>query len=287
MNKQETIKDYIERVDAVKSYINSHLFDDIDMSRLAEVSNFSLFHFHRIMRAFLGKPLWSHIIRLRLEAAAELLNNSKLPVTEIAYKVGYETPQSFTKAFKGYYNYTPAEFREKKIKPKTNENISINKNLNNMKAPKIKDLEPMKVIYINIVGEYGSKKMGETWDKLFTFFKEKNLFDFGMSVLGVSYDDPSITEPSKCRYDACVTIKKDVKPEGEIGVKMLEGGKYAIFSHKGPYDTLNDTYGEIMRTWLPKSKYKLRNAPCFEKYINTPYKTAPENLRTNIYMPVE
>ena len=114
MNKQETTLDYNERINNVRNYINSHLFEDIDVNRLAEVSNFSLFHFHRIMRAFLNEPLWSHIIRLRLEAAAELLKSQDLSITDIAYKIGYETPQSFTKAFKSYYGFTPIDFRIKK-----------------------------------------------------------------------------------------------------------------------------------------------------------------------------
>lgn len=57
---------------------------------------------------------------------------------------------------------------------------------------------------------------------------------------------------------------------------------------KGAYEWLNDSYRSIFAAWLPASGSVLRNAPCFEKYLNRdPRRTKPENLRTEIWLPVE
>lgn len=57
MEKETTLNDYKECVNEVTDYINRHLSGEIDLRQLATVSHFSPFHFHRIMRAFLGEPI--------------------------------------------------------------------------------------------------------------------------------------------------------------------------------------------------------------------------------------
>lgn len=155
-----------------------------------------------------------------------------------------------------------------------------------MKAPKIRDVKPMKVVFIQSIGEYGKQEMKDSWEKLFTFIKKHKLFSFNMDCIGIGYDYPPVTEPSKCRYEACIRIKKDAVPEGEVGVKTIEGGKYAVFMHKGPYDKLGIVYNEIYHSWIPENKIEVRNAPPFEKYLNSPNTTKPENLKTEIFIPI-
>ena len=97
--KLTTEEDYRQRVDRVCMYIREHLDKEIDMRRLAVLSAFSPFHFHRIMRAYLKEPIGAFIIRTRVETAAKLLRYTDLPVADIAYRVGYDTPSSLTKSF--------------------------------------------------------------------------------------------------------------------------------------------------------------------------------------------
>jgi AraC family transcriptional regulator len=285
MNKEDTVKDYQEKINRVLTYINNHLFEEMNVESIASVSHFSMFHFHRIMRAYLNEPLWSYIIRLRMEGAARLLELTDEAINEIGFKTGYENPPAFSKAFKNHFGITPLEYRNNKANAKIN--LIINPQIFiTMKAPKIKEIKAMKVIYIQSVGEYGGEKMDETWKKLFDFVKKNKLFSFGMDCIGVGHDDPNITEPSKCRYDACLTIKKEVKPEGEVGVKTIEGGKFAIFRHAGSYDELGNVYNEIYHNWIPENKIELRDVPNFEIYVNNPNRTKPENLKTDIYVPI-
>lgn len=95
-----------------------------------------------------------------------------------------------------------------------------------------------------------------------------------------------LRDSEKCRYDACLVILKTVKPEGEVGVKDLPGGKYAVFQYQGSYDNLSLVYDTIFGKWLPESGFQLRNVPCFEKYLNNPNRTEPGKLKTEIYLPI-
>ena len=85
--KKTTKEEYQKCVNVVVEYINQHLGEDIDLKSLARISNFSPFYFHRIMKAFLGEPIGTFIVRTRTEAAARLLRYSDIPIADIAYRI--------------------------------------------------------------------------------------------------------------------------------------------------------------------------------------------------------
>jgi len=277
--------EYANRINKVIEYINNHLGDGLDINTLADVSNFSVFHFHRIAKAFLHEPLGTYINRIRIETSARLLRYTGLPVKEISDRVGYEMPSSFSKAFKKYYGISAAEYRNNKdsIIMKT----SLEYQELNIKSPKIIELPAKKVIYISITGEYGNGEYDKAWTRLWAFIKKHSLYTAGIESIGISYDDPKITEKTKCRYEVCLVIHKSVHSEGEVGVKEIQGGKFSVFHYQGPYSNLGAVYDTIFSKWLPESGYQLRNLPCFEKYLNNPARTQPDKLKTEIYVPIE
>jgi AraC family transcriptional regulator len=284
----ETRKLYFERINKVILYISNHLNENLEIDALAGVGNYSAFHFHRIMRAYLGESLGAYIVRLRLETAVSLLRYSDLAVADIAFKVGYENPPSFNKAFKKRYGISPNEYRQNNASLMTSEILKIQFNaMESLKSlqPKFKTQKPKKAIYVQVLGGY-SESTGKAWGKVCEFAKKKHLFGFKNEFIGISHDDPNITEPEKTRYDACIIISRDVKPEGEIGVKEIAGGKYAVFIHKGSYEDFGNSYGYIFGKWLPESGMVLRDVPSFEKYLNSPDNTKPEKLMTEIWVPV-
>lgn len=280
-----TIEEYQRQINIIKDYINNNLDNPIDLSELAGISHFSPFHFHRITRALLGEPIGSYILRIRLETAAKLLRYTDMPVSEIAYRVGYDVPTSLSKAFRQQYGISPIDYRtnkeymimkmEKKVLP-----LSI-------KGPKVMDIPSKKALYISLTGHYGSLDFGGSWERLWQFVKENKLFSAGMEHIAIYHDDPKITESRKLRTDICLTVKKEVKPQGELGVKEIKGGKFAMFLYKGSYDNLDEVYNTIYSKLLPDCDLKLRDYHCFEKYLNHPDKTKPEKLKTEIYVPVE
>ena len=71
--KKTTREEYQKCVNAVVDYINLHLGEEIDLKSLAKISHFSPFYFHRIMKAFLGEPIGTFIVRTRTETAAPTL----------------------------------------------------------------------------------------------------------------------------------------------------------------------------------------------------------------------
>ncbi|MBT3424751.1 MAG: AraC family transcriptional regulator [Bacteroidetes bacterium] len=287
--RTKTQNDYFERINKVLLYIHNHLDEKLELEHLASISNFSSFHFQRIMKAYLKESLGSYITRARLDRAASTLITSSKAISDIALNCGYESHASFSKAFKKRFTCSPLKFREESgaVKMETTY-VQLNTQNTMMKLKcKIKNVKPQKVIYVTTIGPYNGDGIGQAWEKVCLFAQKNKLFGFNTQFIGISHDDPGITETEKLRYDACVSIRKDAKPEGEVGYKEIEGGKYAIFRHNGPYENFEKSYAYIIQEWLPESGEQLRELPCLEKYLNQPDEVKPEDLKTDIYIPLQ
>ena len=281
--KNITYNDYIQRINKVVAYINNHLDETLDLKTLANEAALSDFHFHRIFKALKGEAIGGYITRLRLEATARLLRYTALTIEEIAFNIGYETPASLSKAFKKQYGISPTEYRTNKDTYIMKKEI-INPDLA-LKTPKIVTLEPKNLIYVALIGAYGSLDYGKAYEQLWAVIKAQKLFTKGIESICISYDDPKITEGSLQRSDVCLAIHKSATPQDEVSCKTLAGGKYAVFFYQGSYENLSQVYDTAVR-WVIDHQYTLREEPFFEKYLNDARRTPKEKLKTEIYIPI-
>ncbi len=160
MAKEYNIQnDYYERINKVLNYIQENIENPFQLKELSEIGNFSQFHFHRIISSVLNEPLNSYIKRKRLEKSAQFLCFSKKSITEISYNVGYETPSSFSSAFKNKFGISPTNYKKKyktsinKIEHKNPEKINFDF------QPIIKTIPNKKVIFIRVFGNYEKEKL--------------------------------------------------------------------------------------------------------------------------------
>ena len=105
--KSDTEEKYLQQVNRVIDYINSHLNEPLRVETLAREVCLSEYHFHRIMRAYLHEPLATYIARQRVERAVMYLQMKNIRLAQVAEMVGYETPQSLSKAFKQFFGISP------------------------------------------------------------------------------------------------------------------------------------------------------------------------------------
>lgn len=282
--KKTTQEEYQKCVNSVVDYINLHLGEEIDLKSLAKISHFSPFYFHRIMKAFLGEPIGTFIVRTRTEAAARLLRYSDAPIADIAYRIGYSSPSSLSKVFKQFYGISPLEYRNNKnfviMKP-----AIIRPDLELKRE--VKEVSARNVIYIRLFGDYKMNDYGGTYMRLFQFIQEQQLPMGEGLPLCIYHDDPKVTPADKLRTDVCMVMPEAVAPKGDVGFKQIPAGRYAIFLYKGSYEYLQAVYDTIYGKHIPEMECTLRDEPSAERYMNNPVTTAPEELLTEIYIPVE
>jgi AraC family transcriptional regulator len=297
--KTTTEQDYKERILRVLVHIQNHLDDAVSLDDLASIANFSPFHFHRVFRGMVGEGVMEHCRRLRLERAAARLRQGDGPVTMLAFEAGYETLDAFIRAFRSRFSVTPTEFRVSNAYriPGAPSGIGYHPQtvLQDFQPVmdggyemevSVKNVPLMRVVFVRVIGPYSSTA-GQAWGKLCSWAGRKGLMRGKPTFVGVSHDDPEITPPDKVRYDACLVVQHDVAPEGDFGLQELGGGDYAVAVHKGPYERLSESYAFLCGQWVPQSGYRLRSVPPFEIYLNDPNSAKPEDLLTELYLPIE
>ncbi len=244
-------------------YIDEHLDEPLQLERVAKLAYISPFYFHRLFHAYVGKTLAEYVTDLRLQRAQEHLSYSDKPITEIALDLGYQTPSSFTKVFNQVLGTSPREYR-KKMQPLLELMIartSPTKEQKEMLRPKYVTRREMPVLFVRRVGDYIVTPL-DAYKALTQFLEESSIKkdDIG-SFYSMGLDDPQIVERSKCRFDMCVRVHVDLKPKGEVGQKILPGGRYVLFIHRGHYSKIEDSLRAIFRCWYPSSHLELGDAP--------------------------
>ena len=151
----------------------------------------------------------------------------------------------------------------------------------------MKEIPVRNVIYIRLTGDYRLNDYCGTWMKLIQFVREQNLPMGDVCPLCIYHDDPKVTSPDKLRTDVCMVVPVAVTPKGEVGAKQIPAGRYASFLYKGSYEHLQAVYDTIYARHIPEMGYSLRDEPGYERYLNDPTQTKPEDLLTEICIPVE
>lgn len=274
----ETLKEsYIKSVYRVIDHIERHYDEPLSVETLSAVAGFSKYHFHRIFKSIVGENIADYIRRVRMQSTPLKLKTNT-PITRIALDSGYETNASFSKAFKKHFGMSPKAFAQKARRKKGDP----------MLTPHYVTIDPVNVLYVRRTGSY-YESTAKAWEILLDYAEKHDLFGKVADRYGIAYDNPDNTEENRLRYDACLSLKEGYRAdsEGDVCEKTLEGGTYACFLHQGSYETLDVTYTQI-GDWMTQSGVKLRNHPVFQKYLDLdPREIRPQDLRTEIYVPVE
>lgn len=98
----------------VMTYITEHYSEHISIDELAAKFGYSKYHFLRLFKQNTGQTVVDYINAMRCEVAGELLRKGSLPVAEIAYTCGFNTPSYFAKQFKKFYGILPMQYRKQK-----------------------------------------------------------------------------------------------------------------------------------------------------------------------------
>jgi len=297
--RKTTQQSYMNRMVNVVNYIQENLDGELTLVELAAQANFSTYHFHRIFSGMLGESVKELIRRLRLERAAIQLQTSNNSILAISLAAGYESDMAFSCAFKAKAGVLPSKFRKSEqarfpctspssVRYVTNEHISsfepfIDKELE-MKVM-IKAVDAQLVAYVPHQGPY--QECAHAWNTLCEALAPEGLLGGDAKMIGVSYDDPDVVAPELLRYEACISIEQTFNSTDDIKFKTLKGGRYAVTTHIGPYEKLNETYQKLFGQWLSQSDYESADNPCFEIYLNDPESTDAEDLVTDIYLPLK
>lgn len=297
---------YQKRIQRVLQHIETRIkvcSDDVpSLEELAKIACFSPFHFHRLFKTLVGESVAAYVRRLALQKAAQQVSYSAESITSIALDAGYESPEAFTRAFRSAFGVSPSHYRKKgssQFSMRTDVGLYPFYHTNPEVSPvdvKVKVFTPVLVVSLRHVGPYDS--CGPAWERLCGLLDSVGLCTPDATAYGISYDDPDTTPPEKCRMDVCLTMPEGVDGNTPALASLLQstelfyqnignGGEYACVLIKGPYSLLHPAYRSLFGEWLPKSGREPGDSAGFEAYYNCPSTTPPEELLSEIFVPLK
>ncbi|MDM4768056.1 AraC family transcriptional regulator [Pelomonas sp. SE-A7] len=291
--------------------VEARLDQPLTAELLAEKAALSRFHFHRIFQAHVGCSVASYLAWRRLQRACALLVSGAEPVLEIALEVGFESAQALAKAMRRELGCTPTDIRRGLAQPAAlppwrRPDLVQPSDLDTpmlitptRQAQLPEGLTALTATGRGMVANTMVRAAQQAYAELQACIGPLGLQARVGSWMCLVPDDPKGPDDPHCRYVAGLIFGYSMaegsgrceRPElplsGTLQWQEVAAGRYAVFTHIGPYSNLHRTWAAIYRDWLPASGEKLRELPPLELMLNSPQNTPPEKLHTEIWMPLQ
>ncbi|MBE5962060.1 MAG: AraC family transcriptional regulator [Lachnospiraceae bacterium] len=248
--------DWIELLRCTIDYIEAHLLDPISAEDIARNLNMSSFYLQKGFRLMTGYSIGEYIRNRRLYLAAlDLLEDDK-KVIDLAFLYGYETPESFTKAFRRFHGVSPVQIKTQgyKMKQFLPLNIQISVSGGSKLTVTIEKMEAMEVV--GIERRFPYDKAYELIPKLWAEYCEstmqklcRNLPDCHIGMYGISMEEEE--DRKEFRYLIAGEYHGEEIPEG-LKVVKIPGFLWAKFQSIGPMpSSIQSLNTRIFKEWLP------------------------------------
>ena len=300
---------YLRLLKRAAAFVEAHLDSPLDASTLATQAAMSRFHFHRLFHAHYGLTVGGYLTWRRLQRACGQLQQTAVPVLEIAQAVGFGSAQALAKAMRRELGLTPTAVRAgqavpwpqwfaKQRVPDTPLSPADGQSMLRPQWRELPDLTAlmasgwgMKDGHMTAAAEQGTRELMPALEKA-------GLMPRVSRCLSLLTEAPKSANDPDCQMLTGVLFGLDphsgrgkaeqpaIALSGSLQWQHLPGGCCAVFTHVGPYVGLGSLWAAIYRHWVPATGHRLRDAPSFDLYLDDPRTTPPERLRTALYLPI-
>ncbi|WP_321386995.1 AraC family transcriptional regulator [uncultured Enterococcus sp.] len=265
--------DWINRLEESLEYIEKHLTTVIEYKELGRIACCSEYHYQRIFSYMVGVPLSEYIRRRRLSlAGVELQHGEK--VIDTAVKFGYESANSFSRAFKNIHGITPSQAQKEGVQLKSYPRIKFHISI---KGDVEMDYRIETKPAFRIVGatipmskkvEDNFREIPEFWSRVATDGTLADLLPLMDSKLqGVMGVSTGFTQEGEAPT-YYIAVASDKQTNGELAEYTIDSYTWAIFSGSGPMpQSIQELEKRIITDWLPSSGYEYANGPDIELYL--------------------
>jgi len=273
---------WIEGIQNAIGFIEDNLTAELKIEDIAAKAYVSAFHFQRIFNVLCGYTVGEYIRNRRLSLAAEELSRSEARVVDVAVKYGYDSPDSFARAFTKFHGVYPSAAKLKGANLKSFVPIRIKLKLEGGKMLEYRIVEKEQ---FTVMGKARKFNTETAYAEIPKFWDEHNMSG-DKAVLGMY----GICMDSDGR-DFDYLIADNYLPWNEIPegyeTRVIPAGTWAIFPCRGALPkSLQDVNTRIWSEWLPNCKeYKLAGNYNIEMY--TPPTENPDDYYCEIWVPVE
>ena len=282
--------EWMESIRKAISYIEENITEDLTIDDITKRAAISSFYFQKGFALLCGFTVSEYIRKRRLSLAGNDLINSNQKIIDIALKYGYDSPDSFTKAFTRFHGVTPTAVRKKGAMIKSYAPLKINFSLKGgyIMNYKIVNKDAFTVVGVSKVFKYENavNDVPKFWEEFFKTGKNETI----CGMYGINMDQ----EMSGNEFEYMIADdynKSSEIPEGFI-TKVIPKHTWAIFACVGPSSKMMPEINKkIFTEWLPNCKdYDIAEGYNIEMYTdvaNYPNGIQDKNYYSEIWIPVK
>lgn len=282
--------EWLDMMNKALDYLEEHLEESLDIEEAAKVTFSSSFHFQRMFNMLTGVTVAEYVRKRRLTLAAQELASSNIKVLDAALKYGYDSPESFSKAFRRVHGISPSAAREPGVSLKAFPRLSFHISL---KGDKDMDY---RIIVKDAFKVYGkgvkvTTKDGENKELIPQFWKEchtdgfcKRLCNYkgGDYMLGICMND---YKDEQFTYLIAREKTEDISLPKEMDEWLIPAATWAVFESIGPNpEAIQKVWERIYSEWFPATGYEQAEAPQLEVYPEG--SVNEEGYRCEVWIPV-
>ncbi|MEN1938621.1 AraC family transcriptional regulator [Paenibacillus sp. 102] len=284
----------LKNMNAAIQYIEDNLTNDIDFKEVARLAFCSEYHFKRMFSFLAGMSLSEYIRCRRLTLAAFELRDSSVKVIDIAMKYGYNSPDSFSRAFQNLHGITPSEAKNSghSLKAYSQMTFQLSIKGGNEMNYRIEEKEAFRIVGIQkrvpIIFSGVNPAIASMWKSLdsqsiHTLKTLSNVEPTGLISASTNFSEGRMEEKGELDHYIGVATTKDCPDQ----FKQLEvpASTWAVFEAIGLFpDALQNVWGRIYSEWFPSSNYEQMEGP--EILWNENKDVTSPTFKSEIWIPV-
>ncbi len=275
---------FAEGIQNALSYIETHLTDELDIAEIAAQAFVSPFYFQRMFSILTGMTVGEYIRCRRLSAAGVELIRSGARVIDIAVKYGYESQDSFSRAFTRFHGIAPSAAKEAGVPLKAFAPLRLKLTLEGGSVMEYKIVEKAAFTVVGIAADVPAEQSYELIPALWTKHLQSEAAKSVQGMFGICLDN---SEHTLEYLIADIYFPQREIPAGCI-TRTIPAGTWAVFPCRGPLvETIQRVEKQIWSDWLPNCReYRLAENMTVEAYIEPPHEN-PQDDYNEIWIPVQ
>lgn len=289
--------DWITGIQRAVNYIEAHITEHIDYEEAAKQAYSSSFHFQRVFSILCGFTLGDYIRMRRLSLAGNELSSSGIRVIDAAFKYGYDTPESFSRAFTRFHGVSPSQAKQGCAALKSFSPLSVKLILDggNIMNYRIETKDAFQIIckkkHVSCKAEMTTEEISRFWQACGTdgtipalckYIPEDNIFPD--CIIGACFGkDASDTE-----FPYAIGAHYNGMPvtDTDLTVEKIPAHTYVVFPCIGKMpEAFQKLYQQIYSEFFPASEYQPCGGTDFEAYPSA--NVTDPNYTCEIWVAVE
>ena len=287
--------DTLSNMNNALTYIEGHLTEEIDYSEVSKIAYCSEYHFKRMFSFLAGIGLSEYIRRRRLSLAAIDLKDTNLRIIDVAVKYGYNSADSFSRAFHSLHGILPSEARSENTQLKAYPRMTFQLSIKGGCEMNYRIVEkgPFKLVgfkkRVPIIFEGVNPEIAKmtellTMDVINQLKAISNVEPTGIISASTNFSEGRMEE--KGELDHYIGVATSSNETADFDVLKIDASTWAVFESIGPFpETLQNVWGRIYSEWFPSSGYEAVEGP--EILWNESPDTGNPKYRSEIWIPVK